>query len=217
MDYKKVFEDSIEEIFKEFEKMGQQIKNSNVIDRYLIAAIYKVVRLSKSIILLCENGRSDEALIILRSLIEHTVNMRWVMTKDTKNRVKMYLSDLSKKEFGKEWTPLKLPDRMSQIGFLDRDYFDFCVKLTYSYAHVNASSLRWGEVYNDPRLNEDAWEPEGIYQVAIQMTGHIMCALNTRYINYFKNYKELWEKIPVDKDIRKKVDLLKEEGVSELN
>lgn len=210
MSYKVILENSIKSIFDDFEKMGGHIKNPSIIDRYLIAATYKAARLTNTLILLCENGKCEDALLILRSLIEHTVNMRWITTRDTKTRIKMYVNDISDKGFGAQWTDVNLYDRMKQISFEDKDYFDFCVKLTYSYAHVNALSLRWGEVYDDPRLRDDDWPPDAIYQVAAQMTGHVMLALNKNYKEYFKGYDRLWESIPVDKDIRKKYEEVKE-------
>lgn len=211
MDYKELLEGSIKEIFAEFEKMGKQIQNPTLVDRYLIAATYKATRLTNSIILLCEDDKGEDALIILRSLIEHTINMRWIMKSDTRDRIKTYVNAEAVKGFGVNWTPVHLNDRMIQIGFEDRDYFDYCVKLTYAYAHVNSFSLRWGEVYDDPRLNRDGWPPDALYQVAIQMLGHIMLALNTQYPEYFKNYEELWKKVPVDKDIKTKIEKLKED------
>jgi len=209
MDYKQLLQSSVQDIYLEFEKMGGQIQNPTLVDRYLCAATYKATRLTNAILLLCENQKAEDALIILRSLVEHTINMRWIMTSNTKERIKDYVN-AETKSFGAKWTKASLSDRMTKVGFEDRDYFDFCVKLTYSYAHVNSSSLRWGEVYDDPRLNKDGWPPDALYQVVIQMLGHIMLALNTQYPNYFKNYEELWRKIPVDRDIRKKFEEIKE-------
>lgn len=211
MNYKQLLQSSLQEIYLEFEKMGHQIKNPTLVDRYLIAATYKATRLTNSIVLLCENNKAEDALIILRSLIEHTINMRWIMKNKAREKIKAYVVAEAVKGFGVNWTPVNLNDRMTQIGFEDRDYFDYCVKLTYAYAHVNSSSLRWGEVYDDPRLSRDGWQPDALYQVAIQMLGHIMLALNTQYPDYFKNYDELWRKIPVDKDIRRKLEKIKEE------
>lgn len=211
MDYKGLLESSLKEVFSEFEKMGQQIQSPTLVDRYLIAATYKASRLVTSIVLLCENGKAEDALIILRSLIEHTINMRWILKDEPIDKIKTYVNAEAVKGFGVNWTTVNLNDRMTQVGFKDKDYFDFCVKLTYAYAHVNSSSLRWREVCDGPRLNKDGWPPDALYQVAIQMLGHIMLALNTRYPDYFKDYEELWGKIPVDKDIRKKLEKVKEE------
>lgn len=188
-----------------FDKMGRGIKNPSVLDRYLVAATYKVIRFCEAISVLCENGSTDEALPILRSLIEHSVNMRWIINKDSNKRLKEYMNDLGKKGFGAQWTSINLYDRMREIGFNNKDYFDYCVKVTYSYAHVNSSSLIWGEVFADPRLSAERWSPDALYIVVAQMLGHVIKTLDTHFVGNFKGYNDIWNQIKVDKDIRKKI------------
>lgn len=206
--------DLIDEAFKSiedgFNKMGMNIKNPSLIDRYLIAATYKIRRFSDAIILLSERGLTDEAIPILRSLIEHSINMRWIMNNNTKSRLKDYMNDLGEKGFGSSWTNVSLVDRMKEVGFNDRDYYDFCVKVTYSYSHVNSSSLNWFEVINHPSLNEERWSANANYVVIAQMLGHVMKALDTKFIGYFKNYDYIWNKIKVDPDVRNKFNKVKE-------
>lgn len=189
-----------------FDKLGRTINNPSILDRYLLAATYKAVRFCESISILCKNGMTDEALPILRSLIEHSMNMRWIANKDSKIRLKQYMNDLGKKGFGAPWTNKNLVERMEEVGFKSRDYFDFCVKLTYSYAHVNASSLKWDEVFDDPRLSKEKWSPDSLYVVVAQMLGHVLKALDTHFTGKFSGYDDIWKQISVDKDIRKKVE-----------
>lgn len=187
-----------------FEKVGNVIPSS-LVDRYLRVAICKIINLEKSISILCEQGYTDESMIILRSFIEHSINISWIMQKDSLQRVRTYIlkDDLSK-GFGQYWTEKKLINRMKDIGFESRDYYDFCVKPTYSYAHVNSSSLKWNKVFDDPRLDSKPFSPEAIYQVEAQMLGHVLKALNTQFNGYFDKYEEIWKCIKVDKNVRKK-------------
>lgn len=207
--YRKLVNSAIQIIDGGFDKMDRSIVNPSLLDRYLVAASIKAIRLSNAITILCEHGSTDEALSILRTLIEHSVNMRWIVEKDTQTRLKMYFGDLGEIGFGKAWATEKLPDRMKNIGFNSHDYFDYCVKLTYSYAHANASSLRWGEVFDHPKLSKDSWSPDALYQVVIQMLGHVIKALNTRYPDKFLGYEELWKQVKVDKNIRKKIEKIR--------
>lgn len=193
-----------------FDKMGRSIKNSSVLDKYMVAATYKVIRFCEAISLLCEKGLTDEALPILRSLIEHTINMRWIIYKDSSRRLKGYMDDLGEKGFGTTWTNINLYNRMQEIGFKNKDYYDYCVKVTYSYAHVNSSSLIWGEVFNDPRLNNEKWSPDALYIVVAQMLGHVIKALDTHFVGNFQGYNDIWNQIKVDKDIRKKVKKIRD-------
>lgn len=194
-----------------FNKLGRSITNPSLLDRYFLAATYKAVRFSDSIAVLCEQGMTDEALPILRSLIEHSINMRWIAHKDSKDRLKQYMNDLGEKGFGAPWTNVTLVDRMEEVGFRSRDYYDFCVKLTYSYAHVNASSLRWGEVFDHPQLSKEKWSPDALYIVVAQMLGHVLKALDTHFKGNFKGSDNIWKQISVDKDIRKKVEEVKKQ------
>jgi len=190
--------------------LGRSIKNPSLLDRYLLAATYKTIRFCEAITVLCENGLTDEALSVLRSFIENTINMRWIINKDSDKRLKQYLNDLGDKGFGAPWTDVNLHDRMYEIGFKDKTYFDFCVKLTYSHAHANASSLRWNEVFDDPRLSKEKWTPGSLYVVVAQMLGHVLKALDSHFTGNFKGYDDIWNQIKVDKNFRRKVEKMRE-------
>lgn len=188
-----------------FEKMGREIKDPTILDRFLLASTYKVIRFCEALKILCNKGFSEEAFPVLRSIIELTVNTRWILNKDSMERLRSYLDDLGSKGFGKSWTNKSLSERMKELGFAEEYYF-FCVKVTYSYSHVNASSLAWGEVYDIPELKSERWKSESLYVVAAQMMGHFLFALDTKYPRFFPGYKEIWDQISVDKDIKKKFD-----------
>lgn len=194
-----------------FDQMDRKIENASLLDRYLVAASMKAVRLADTILFLGDHGVTDEAFPVLRSLVEHAINMRWITEDDTKQRLKMYMGDLGKTGFGNLWASKSLDKRMEDVGFGDRDYYDFCVKLTYSYAHVNATSLRWGEVFSDPRLSKNRWSPDSLYSVVAQMLGHIMKALESRYKGHFDGYNGLWQQIKVDKNVGKKIEAVRKE------
>lgn len=194
-----------------FDQMDRKIENASLLDRYLIAASTKAVRLADTILFLGDHGITDEAFPVLRSLVEHTINMRWITEEDTEQRLKMFMGDLGKAKFGAPWAGKSLDKRMEDVGFGDRSYYDFCVKLTYSYAHVNASSLRWGEVFDDNRLSKNRWTPDALYSIVAQMLGHVMKALESHYEGHFDEYNNLWKQIKVDKDIGKKIEAVRKE------
>lgn len=206
MDYEKLINEVKEKIDQGFDKMERQIKNPSMIDRYSLAATYKAIKFSDAIITLCRSGLVDESMPILRSLIEHSINMRWIMIKNTKNKLKKYLNDLGEKGFGEEWTNGSLLKRMEDVGFKNRDYYDFCVKFTYSFSHVNASSLNWSEVINHPKLQKSRMSPQATYAVVAQMLGHVMKALDDHFNGYFKDYNSIWNQINVDPQIREKFE-----------
>jgi hypothetical protein len=204
--HRELVQKALELIDSGFDQMDRKIENASLLDRYLVAASTKAVRLADTILFLGDHGVTDEAFPVLRSLVEHSINMRWITEDDTKQRLKLYMSDLGKIGFGNSWASKSLDKRMEDVGFGNRDYYDFCVKLTYSYAHVNATSLRWGEVFSDSRLSKNRWSPDSLYSVVTQMLGHVMKALESRYKGHFGGYNSLWQKIKVDRNVGKKIE-----------
>lgn len=189
---------------------NRQISDPTFLDRYLLASTYHAIRLSKAIISLCESGFTNESIPVLRTLIEHSINMRWITNKNTKNRLKEYMYDLEEKGFGAKWTTVNLHDRMLEVGFKSSSYYNFCVRVTYDYAHANSTCLNWGEVIDHPQLNADRWSSESLYAVVVQMLAHVMKALDTRYEGQFGNFNQLWSKVPVDPQIDSKIAEVRE-------
>jgi len=198
MNYEIIVKQGIDKINEGFVKMGGKIKNPSSLERYLIAATLKIIDLTNAIIFLCKNNFTNESLIILRSLIEHSINMRWITNKDTKQRLKGYLSDLGKMQFGTLWCQSDLYARMKEVGFKNKDYYDFVVKLTYAYAHVNASVLEWGMVIDDPKLKGATFSNNAIYSIVAQMLGHVLKSLDTNFQGFFDYYNDIWKSIKVD-------------------
>lgn len=207
MNYEVLIKENKKKIENSFNEIGSEIKNPTMIDMYLKVATSKAMRFIDAIIFLCKKNFVNESLPILRSLIEHSINMRWIMEKDTNNRLKDYLSDFSKNKLGERWTNTDLLKRMEEIGFKkNRDYYDFVVRHTYSFAHVNASSLDWHEVISE--LSKDRMSPNAIYSIVAQMLGHIVKALSIHYGDSFNFYNAIWDKIKVDRTVREKFEII---------
>ena len=203
MDYEILIRKAKKNIDEGFDKMGRVIKNPSFLERYLVAATLKAVKLSDAIEFLCKNNFNQESLIILRSLIEHSINMRWIMNKNTEKRLKEYLSDLGKIKFGDYWTKQKFNKRMEEVGFENKEYYDYVVKITYAYSHVNASSLEWEKVINDRRLGEKFANPQAIYSIVAQMLGHVQKSLDLHFKGKFNYYNDIWNSIKVDRSSMK--------------
>lgn len=213
MDPEELIKLAIKIIEDGFAKMGGTIKNPKLVDRYLLVSTYKCYKFYKSIDILCSSGYTDESMPILRSLIEHVINIRWILNKDTNKRIKVFvLNDLGDRGFGANWTNVTLLDRMREIGFKDRIYYDFCVKVTYSYAHVNSSSLNWYEVYDDKGLTERRWSSEAIYPIIAQMFGHVIKALGDRYKGFFESPNIIWNSIKVDHNFKEKYERMRKKS-----
>lgn len=206
MDYEKLIQEIKEKIDEGFVKVNGKIDHPSFLERYLVASTIKAVDLSNAIIFLCKKNFIVESLIILRSLIEHSINMRWIMNENTDKRLKEYLSDLEKIEFGNLWTNHNLKKRMEDVGFKDEEYYNYIVKITYSYSHVNASTLDWEKVINDDQFKilEKFSSPQPVYAVMAQMLGHVIKSLDLHFKGLFNYAEDIWRKISVDKGSMKK-------------
>lgn len=208
MDYLSLIQKAKEYIDQGFNAMNSKIDHPSTLDYYLFAAAIKAIRFSDAILELCKKDFNNESLPILRSLIEHVINMQWIMKKDTEHRLKQYLSDWNKKSYGEKWTNVDLLARMCDIGFKNRDYYDFVVRYTYNFAHVNARTLDWDKAMNEPRL-KGTMSSQAIYSVVAQMLGHVLFALDIRYKGKFEYYKDIWSNIKkYNRDIKKELEAM---------
>lgn len=168
-----------------------EIKKSQV-KAYLFVVASKSTNLLDAITLLCKKNFNSEAIIILRTLVENSINMRWITQKDTPNRLEKFIGEQGSNldsGFGNEWA-VNLWERMKSLGF-PRDYYDYVVKLCTEHVHVNFSSLEWNKIFP---LKKNKPKDEAIYSIAAQMLGHTMQALDTGYKEIF-DYKEIFKKM----------------------
>ncbi len=207
MNYELLIKKAKKEIDNGFNKMGRKIDNPSFLEKHLIVSTLKAVKLSDAIVFLCKNDFNNESLIILRSLIEHSVNMHWIIKDNTKEKLNNYISDLEKINYGERWTEVDLSKRLEDLGFQNRDYYDFVIKFTYSHAHVNASSLEWGEVIKIDGLNSEPFSAQAIYSIVAQMLCHVLKSLDMHFNGFFSSYSDIWNEIKVDKSsLRKKIE-----------
>lgn len=151
---------------------------------------YTSFHIAGAILLLCHNNFNQEATILLRSLIENTINLKWILNKNTNDRIKSYFRDISETGLGSEWTPVNLKDRMLEVGFHEK-YYTMVVKITHAFSHTNAESLDWTNIKPDYPL----FSEEGILSIAYQMLGHIIEVLHNEISKEFAFYKDISEEI----------------------
>ena len=210
MDNKILVEKALKLIDRGFDKMDREVKNPSKLDYFLIGSVDKTLYITESIMLLCEKGYSQEAMILLRSLIELTINIRWITNKDTNARLNSYLDELKEPTFGSRWASKNIKDRAKELNF-NEDYYDFVIKFTYGYSHVNAQSLNLGRLITKQSKRKNI--SESVLVVSAQMLGHMMLALNSRYKSSFSEYNEIWSGIKPTKNIKDKYNqLLREQN-----
>lgn len=195
--YLTLIQKSKEYIDQGFDTFQRQLQIKDQLGGFLVLCTFRTTGLSDAIVHLCKAGFTDESLPILRSLIETAVNMRWIMNKDTKERLKQYYANLDKnKWYGERWTRGSLRDRMKEIGFKGKleAYYDLVVKFCHDYTHGGARTLPHRRLIpKTPKKTLMSASP--IYAITSQMLGHVLKALNEHWPGKFDSYTLIWKAI----------------------
>lgn len=172
-----------------FDKIGRNLPNTP--QNILIEQLgYTSFHIAGAILLLTENKFNQEATILLRSLIENTINLKYILNKNTTERIRQFLRITSKISFGEKWTKTDLKNRMIEVGFKE-EYYNKVIKITHSFSHTQAESLDWSNIKPDyPQFSEGA-----IHTVTYQMLGHILEVLYKHISKEFSLYKQVFKNI----------------------
>jgi hypothetical protein len=195
--FKNLFEYSLEEIGKGYEKIEKKIKDAPNEKIIIYLGINRFMSHSKAIILLLNNSHNTEALIILRVIIELVVNLRWVLEDKTKKNLKSFLENINYEsddegipKMGGYWAEKSLLERMKEIGF-DEFYYNLVVKKLHDEIHANPKVI--ARSYGG---NLSSFRAESIYTICCQMAGHLIKIANQIFEEKpFINHNEIWGKI----------------------
>ncbi len=188
--YRQLVAEIIDKSNTVFDEIGRDFpqNSKNIILEGLGYTSFHIV---EAIVLLIDKGFNQEAVILLRSLIENTVNLKWILNKNTEERIGSYFQDISKKGFGNTWADLNLKDRMLEVGFPEV-YYDKVVKVAHSFSHTNAESQDWSNIEKDDSL----FSSEATLAVACQMLGHVIQVFERNISPKFDFAKEIFSNIP---------------------
>jgi hypothetical protein len=187
--YRQLIIETIDRSNKIFDEIGRDFPNlrKNIIIEGLG---YTSFHIAEAIVLLTDKNFNQEAAILLRSLIENTINLKWILNKDTEERIDLYFQDISEKGFGSTWANRNLKERMIEVGFPEV-YYEKVLKVTHSFSHTNAESLDWSNIDKDYTL----FPSEAILAVAYQMLGHVIKVLEDNISPKFNFSKEIFYNI----------------------
>jgi|GEM_PF-3146595 len=171
-----------------FDRIGRELPHSN--ENMVISGLsHKSFEIAGSIILLCDNGYNNEGSILLRSLVENTIKLRWLLNKDTDARIKKYFQDPEDFSWGVDKTG-RLKDKMIELGYSE-DYYKKVVKVCHSWSHVNAESINWSQVLKVDK--ESGLSAGAIYSIVYQMLGHIVKIYYDHISDEFNFYENVFK------------------------
>ncbi|MFH1777495.1 MAG: DUF5677 domain-containing protein [Candidatus Omnitrophota bacterium] len=178
--HKKIFQGALKNLIKGEKIVRKNIKKESREKQLFWLCLRIFISHSKAIILLCEKKHNLEALMVLRPLIELTVNTRWSLQKEENLQKFMehteyeFKDDLPK--MGEPWT-INLWEKMKAIGF-SKQYYDTVVKKLHEVLHCNPTLIA-----RTHHKNMTAMDSEAIFSVAAQFSGHLLKVANTLYPN----------------------------------
>lgn len=194
---KRNFQKALGIIFRGYKKAEKTVKHDNRQQQIVWLSIWRFLSHGRAILLLCNNKHELEAMMMLRPLLELTVNTRWVIEDETGEKLKAFLAATKYEdkdgipEMGGFWSNKDLKGRMKDIG-LDEDYYRMVVKKLHEELHNHPARI--ARAYGDKLTKIDA---ESIYAIAAQMASHMLKAANQVYPDIFSelDYERVVAKI----------------------
>lgn len=188
--YKKNILEVVNRVDMVFDEIGRDFSHSqkNMVISGLSTKSFSIIN---AIILLCDGNYNSEATILLRSLIENTIKLRWLLNKDVELRINEYFQKPEDFSWGKQ-DKVGLKDKMSELGFSD-EYYNKVIRPTCSYSHANSESINWFPVLKIDK--ESGLSSGAIYSIAYQMLGHVLKVFNDNLSEEFNFYDEIFQEL----------------------
>lgn len=191
--YYYIFKRALNNVKKGLEYIQNNVDKTDIEKQIIYLVGKRFISHSKAIIVLCKKNYKVEALMVLRALIELTVNLRWILEKGNidsflKNTEYDFENELP--VMGKAWANKSLYDRMVDIGFKE-DYYKCVLKKLHEELHGNPAVI--ARAHHKELTNMST---NGIYSICCQMIGHLLKILNTNIPEFnFINPTDIWSQI----------------------
>ncbi|MBI5239562.1 MAG: hypothetical protein HY926_03755 [Elusimicrobia bacterium] len=165
-----------------FSRLGPELKAQDEVGRALMLLSCRSVAVSNALMVLAQHNHANEALPLLRSLLELAVHMRWIAQDDSAARAKDFLKEHDRPQWDGLWAGRRLDERCAALGFPDtvrRQVQSWC------RAHLwgNAAGLPWAHVFA-PAEPRDA-SARDVLEAAAALMAEAVAALERRWPGRF--------------------------------
>ena len=154
-----------------FSRVGKNLDVADPVDRALMLLASRAVAIGNALVLLAQHSLANEALPLLRSLLEIAAAIRWIVQDDSARRARTFLDESRGAEWDNLWNTGRLKERMRELGFprrLEERSAMFC----YDHLHGNAQGLPWGHVFKEN--GEAGITAEELLKIAAFLSGHVV-------------------------------------------
>lgn len=161
-----------------FSRVGRGLKASDPVDRALAGLAGRTIAIGNAIALLCGRQHANEALPLLRSLLEISVSMRWIAEKDRAARAEEFLKETAALRWETFLSDERLLSRMKALGYPE-ELRALAEASCLDHLKANAQGIPWGHVFEaDKRAGRTG---EEVARAAAAAMAHAVAALDAHW------------------------------------
>lgn len=174
-----------------FSRLGGKLDLDSASQGALMLLATRAAALGNALVLLAQHSLPNEALPLLRSLLEIAAAMRWIVQENTEARARAVLEQAKEADWADLWDTKRLRARLRAAGFPPA-FEDRIMMFCYDHVFGNAQGLPWGHVFESNK--NPGISSEELLRMSAVASGHVIKALDVRWPGRFDGAEELWEK-----------------------
>ena len=165
-----------------FSRVGPELSAQDDVARALMLLGCRSVAMANALMVLAQHNHANEALPLLRSLLELSVHMRWIAASDCEVRAKEFLREHDRPQWDGLWAGRRLDERCAALGFpaeVRAKVQLWCREHLWG----NAAGLPWAHVFTSPQPRNAA--AADVLEAAAQLMAEVVAALERRWPGRF--------------------------------
>jgi hypothetical protein len=161
-----------------FSRVGNKLMASDPVERVLSGLAGRAIAIGNAVSLLCGRQHANEALPLLRSLLEISARMRWIAEDDSRARAEEYIKEAARPQWDGFLAEDRLRSRMGKLGY-SAALMAMTETLCLEHLRANALGIPWGHVFEE---NKHAGRTgEEVTRAAGEAMAHVVMALHKRW------------------------------------
>lgn len=161
-----------------FSKVGRKLKADDPVERVLSGLAGRAIAMGNAVSLLCGRQHANEALPLLRSLLEISVRMRWIAETESTARAQEYIKEAGDPRWDSFLSEERLRARMGELGYSDA-LKAMTQTLCLEHLRANALGIPWGHVFEENK--HSGRSGEDVTRAAGEAMAHVVMALHKRW------------------------------------
>ena len=176
-----------------FSQVGRALSPQDAAQRALMLLASRAVAVSNALMLLSTHNHANEALPLLRSLLQFAVEMRWISQADSAGRARKFLEEHKDPQWESLWNTPRLLERMNALSFqttLVEAAANRAVTIFTPILKGFLGAMCLGHGGCRHRRSR-------ALRAAGMIMGHVIKALDINWPGKFEGAEQLWEKTEI--------------------